>query len=145
LLRNVSGELAATEASLERKGSLGLNGGMGILELFWVFMAQRVVVVVLLKSLLILVVVVVVLLRECDDEEEVEADESEEAMGKCRVVVAMVKNQRKWVFWGFEKQKWSGGGGGDWGGVWGWWVGLWIVRMGQSPKIFIWVDVLVPL
>lgn len=96
MLRNVSGELAATEASLERKGSLGLNGGMGILELFWVFMAQRVVVVVLLKSLLILVVVVVVvLLRECDDEEEVEADESEEAMGKCRVVVAMVKNQRK--------------------------------------------------
>lgn len=30
-LRNFSGDLAATEASLERKGSLGLMGGMGIL------------------------------------------------------------------------------------------------------------------
>lgn len=32
-LRSVSGEEAATEASLERKGSLGLKGGMGILDL----------------------------------------------------------------------------------------------------------------
>lgn len=31
-LRSVSGEEAATEASLERKGSLGFKGGKGILE-----------------------------------------------------------------------------------------------------------------
>lgn len=30
-LRNVSGDLAAAEASFERKGSLGLMGGVGIL------------------------------------------------------------------------------------------------------------------
>lgn len=33
LLRSVSGEVAAREASLDRKGSLGLIGGMGILAL----------------------------------------------------------------------------------------------------------------
>lgn len=33
LLSSVSGEVAAREASLDRKGSLGLIGGMGILEL----------------------------------------------------------------------------------------------------------------
>lgn len=33
VLRSVSGEEAATEASLERKGSLGLRGGIGILGL----------------------------------------------------------------------------------------------------------------
>lgn len=34
LLRSISGEVAATEASFDRKGSLGLTGGMGILVLF---------------------------------------------------------------------------------------------------------------
>ena len=36
-LSKVSGEVAATEASLERKGSLGLKGGMGILALLVAF------------------------------------------------------------------------------------------------------------
>lgn len=43
LLRNVSGELAATEASFLRNGSLGLIGGIGILTLFLGFMEQNVV------------------------------------------------------------------------------------------------------
>ena len=71
-LRSVSGEVAATEASFEINGSLGFIGGMGSLPLLWAFMAQKV-----LKFLL---------LRDCA---EVEADGSEEAMGKCRAV-AMV-------------------------------------------------------
>lgn len=42
-LRNVSGEEAATEASLERNGSLGLRGGIGILAvLVAALMEQRV-------------------------------------------------------------------------------------------------------
>lgn len=36
-LSKVSGEVAATEASLERKGSLGLKGGIGILDLLVAF------------------------------------------------------------------------------------------------------------
>lgn len=34
LLRSVSMDVAATEASLDKKGSLGLRGGVGILVLF---------------------------------------------------------------------------------------------------------------
>jgi hypothetical protein len=71
-LRSVSGEVAATEASFEINGSLGFIGGKGSLPLLWAFMAQKV-----LKFLL---------LRDCA---EVEADGSEDAMGKCRAV-AMV-------------------------------------------------------
>lgn len=41
-LSNVSGEEAATEASFERKGSLGLIGGMGILAVFLGFIEQKV-------------------------------------------------------------------------------------------------------
>lgn len=33
LLKSASGEVAAREASLDRNGSLGLKGGIGILEL----------------------------------------------------------------------------------------------------------------
>lgn len=42
-LSKVSGELRATEASLERKGSLGFIGGMGILAFALALMEQKVV------------------------------------------------------------------------------------------------------
>ena len=143
LWRNVSGELEAAEASWERNGSLGLNGGMGILDLFWAFMAQRVVLKFLKLPFVLL------LLRDCD--EEVEAEGSEDAMGKCRGVVAMVfvcvfffflgliflffvwwKSEKLYGFFFFpvlrSRKKWSGGEDC------GWWVGLWMVRMGQSNR-----------
>lgn len=41
-LSNVSGEVAATEASLDKKGSFGFKGGIGILALVLAFMEQRV-------------------------------------------------------------------------------------------------------
>ena len=55
---------------------------MGILDLFWALMAQRVV----LKFLKL--PIVLLLLR--NDDKEVEAEGSEEATGKCRRVVAMI-------------------------------------------------------
>lgn len=39
-LRSFSGEVAATEASLDRNGSLGFTGGIGIFALFRVLIAQ---------------------------------------------------------------------------------------------------------
>lgn len=66
-LRNVSGEVVATEASFERKGSFMFIGGN--LPLFWALTAQEA-----LKFLL---------LRDC---EEVETDERKMGIGKCRVV-----------------------------------------------------------
>ena len=85
--------MEAAEASWERNGSLGLNGGMGILDLFWAFMAQRVVLKFLKLPFVLL------LLRDSD--EEVEAEGSEDAMGKCRGVVAMVFVCVFFFFFGF--------------------------------------------
>jgi len=104
--------VAATEASFERNGSLGFIGGMGSLPLLWAFIAQKV-----LRFLL---------LGDC---EEVEADGSEEAMGKRRAeamdsgvwvrvsvnvfsVVKISENPRNGVVVILDS-----------GEDWGWWVG----------------------
>lgn len=64
LLRSVSGEVAAREASLDRKGSLGLIGGMGILALLTTAKLRR--------------------LEECTAAAAEEEQQREEAMGICR-------------------------------------------------------------
>ena len=59
-----------------------LDFGGTLVILFWALMAQRVVLKILKLPIVLL------LLRDCD--KEVEAEGSEEAVGKCRGVVAMV-------------------------------------------------------
>lgn len=76
--RSLSGEVAATEASLERKGSLGLIGGIGILAEHVGFMEQWVLKIG----------------RVVDGEDE---DGMEEAMGSWREAAMAVEARVRMV------------------------------------------------
>lgn len=80
-LSNASGELAATEASLDKKGSFGLTGGIGTLALDLAFMEHRV-----LKFLSL-----------TDGEEDEDGREVE--MGICKLMAILFSFAKTvWVF-----------------------------------------------